>query len=121
MTTIHIEPVPLRCGPGVILAFVCDRTGLDAKHVGKIAFLGRGATVEVDAAKAAAAVKALDGAELNGRPVRVRFAGKADFARPDHFSRLSHLLDLEAAAEEAEARQRAKDGTDRGDGTTLTA
>ena len=120
-TSVHIEPVLPRCGPGVLLAFVCDRTGLEARHVGKIAFLGRGARVEVDAAKAAAAVKALDGAELNGRPVRVRFAGKADFTKPDHFSRLSHLLDLEAAAEEAEARQRAKDGTDRGDGTTLTA
>jgi DNA polymerase III delta prime subunit len=121
MTAIHIEPVPPRCGPGVLLAFVCDRTGLDARHVGKITVIGRGAVVELDDGKAAAAVKALDGADLNGRPVRVRFAGKADFARPDHFSKLSRLLDLEAAAEEAEARQRAKDGTDRGDGTTLTA
>lgn len=121
MTAIHIDPVPPRCGPGVILAFVCDRTGLDARHVGKIAFVGRGATVEVDAAKAAAVVTALDGAELRDRPVRVRFAGKADFTNPDHFTRLSKLLDLEAAAEEAEARQRARDGTDKGDGTTLTA
>lgn len=121
MAVIHIEPVPPRCPPGVILAFVCDRTGLDGKTVGKITFLGRGATVEVPDAKAVAVVKALDGAELQHRPVRARLATRADHAGPDHFSHLSRLLDLEAAAEEAEARRRATEGTDRGDGTTLTA
>src|SRR5207248_9438726 len=109
------------CSPGVILAFVCTGANLDSKHVGKIAFVGRGASVEVPDAKAAAIVTALDGSQFQERPVRVRFAGKADFTDADHFARLSKLLDLEAAAEQAEARKRAAAGTDRGDGTTLTA
>src|SRR5947207_6144097 len=121
MAVIHIEPLPPRCGPGVILKFVADRGKLDGKQVGKIALIGRGATVEVPDAKAAAIVQALDGATLFERPVRVRFAGKADYTDADHFANLSKLLDLEAAAEAEEARERAKAGTDRGDGTTLTA
>src|SRR5882724_9703594 len=119
MAAIHIEPVPRRCSPGVVLAFICNTANIDRKHVGKIAFIGRGATVEIADAKAAAVVKALDGATLQENPVRVRFAGRADFTDADHFAHLSKLLDLEAAAEEAEARKRAKDGADRGDGTTL--
>src|SRR5205823_12750173 len=121
MAVIHIEPVPPRCSPGVVLAFVCNATKLDGKQIGKIAFVGRGATVEVPDAKAAAVVKALDGLQFQERPVRVRFAGKADFTDADHFANLSKLLDLEAAAEEAEARRRAALGKDAGDGTTLTA
>ncbi|MDB5308340.1 MAG: recD2 3, partial [Gemmataceae bacterium] len=121
MTVIHIEPVPPRCTPGVVLAFICNGANLDRKHVGKIALIARGAAVEIADAKAAAVVKALDGAQIQDRPVRVRFAGKADYTDPDHFSRLSKLLELEAAAEEAEARRRAEAGHDRGDGTTLTA
>src|SRR4051812_34582446 len=121
MAVIHIEPVPARCNPGVVLAFVCNGSKLDRKHVGMIALVGRGATVEVPDAKAAAIVAALDGSQMFERPVRVRFAGKADFTDADHFAHLSKLLDLEAAAEQAEARKRAAAGTDRGDGTTLTA
>jgi hypothetical protein len=121
MAVIHVEPVPPRCSPGAVLAFVCTGAKLDGKHVGKIAFVGRGATVEVPDAKAAVVVKALDGLQFQDRPVRVRFAGKADFTDADHFATLSKLLDLEAAAEEAEARRRAALGKDAGDGTTLTA
>ena len=106
MALIHIEPVPPRCTPGAVLAFVCDATKLDGKQVGKIAFVGRGATVEVPDAKAAAVVAALDGATFNEKPVRVRFAGKADFTDADHFANLSKLLDLEAKAEQEEARRR---------------
>src|SRR5436190_4405607 len=121
MAVIHIEPVPPRCSPGVVLAFVCTGANLASKYVGKIAFVGRGASAEVPDAKAAAIVAALDGAQMLERPVRVRFAGKADYTDADHFANLSKLLDLEAAAEEAEARRRAEAGHDRGDGTTLTA
>jgi ATP-dependent RNA/DNA helicase IGHMBP2 len=123
MAVIHIEPVPSRCSPGVVLAFVCNGTKLDRKHIGKIAFVGRGASVEVPDAKAAAIVAALDGLQLQERPVRVRFAGKADFTNADHFANLSRLLDLEAKAEQEEARRRAQaeEGSPIGDGTTLTA
>ena len=121
MAAIHIEPVPHRCSPGMVLAFICDRAKIDRKHVGKIALIGRGATVEIGEAKANQVVKLLDGATFNEKPVRVRFASRADYQEADHFAKLSKLLDLEAEAEEREARQRAKDGLDRGDGTTLTA
>src|SRR3954471_11375333 len=122
MAVIHIEPLPPRCNPAAVLAFVCNGTKLDGKHVGKIAFVGRGATVEVPDAKAAAAVQSLDGTTMFEKPVRVRFAGKADFTDADHFAHLSKLLDLEAKAEQEEARRRAQaeEGSPLGDGTTLT-
>src|SRR5262245_24645028 len=122
MAVIHIEPIPPRCGPGVVLKFVAERGKLDGKQVGKIALIGRGATVEVPDAKAAAVVQALDGASFFERPVRVRFAGKADFTDADHFANLSNLLDLEAVAEAEDARRRAQaeEGSALGDGTTLT-
>src|SRR5262245_55173455 len=122
MAVIHIDPVPFRCPPGEVLKFVAERGQLDGKQVGKIAFVGRGATVEVPDAKAAALVAALDGATFRDRPVRVRFAGKGDFTNADHFGHLSRLLDLEARAEQEEARRRAQaeEGSPIGDGTTLT-
>src|SRR5215213_8434158 len=122
MALIHIDPVPPRCSPGVVLAFVCGATKLDSKHIGKIAFVGRGATVEVPDAKAAAIVSALDGATLQDKPVRARFAGKADFTDANHFGNLANLLDLEAKAEQEEARRRAQaeEGSALGDGSTLT-
>jgi hypothetical protein len=123
MAAIHIDPVPFRSSPGDVLKFVAERGKIDGKQVGKIAFVGRGATVEVPDAKAAAIVAALDGAVFRDRPVRVRFAGKADFTDADHFANLSKLLDLEARAEQEEARRRAQaeEGSPLGDGTTLTA
>jgi hypothetical protein len=122
MALIHIEPLPPRATPGAVLAFVCNATKLDGKHVGKIAFVGRGATVEVPDAKAAALVAALDGATFSDKPVRARFAGKLDFSNADHFGNLSALLDLEARAELEEARRRAQaeDGAPVGGGSTLT-
>jgi len=121
MTAIHVEPLPMRCLPGALLAFLCREAKIDGAHVGKIAFIGRGATVEIADAKAAQVVRALDGAVFQEKPVRVRFATRADYSEADHFGRLAKLLDLEAEAEEHEARERAKAGVDRGDGAVLTA
>src|SRR5262245_6039837 len=123
MAAIHIEPVPPRCSPGEGLKLVAERGKLDGKYVGKIAFVGRGATVEVPDGKAAALVSALDGAVFRDRPVRVRFAGRAEFTGADHLANLSRLLDLEARAEQEEARRRAQAeaGSPITDGTTLTA
>jgi DNA polymerase III delta prime subunit len=123
MALIHIDPVPFRCSPGAVLSFVCTGGKIDSKHIGKIAFVGRGATVEVPDARGAALVSALDGATLQDRPVRVRFAGKGDFSDADHFGNLSNLLDLEAKAEQEEARRRAQaeEGSPVGDGSTLSA
>ncbi|HEV3435978.1 MAG TPA: AAA domain-containing protein [Gemmata sp.] len=121
MVCIHIDPVPPRCQPGEVLKFIAERGKLDGKHVGKIAFVGRGATVEVPDGKAAALVTALDGATFRDKPIRARFAGKADFTDTDHFANLSRLLDLEAQAEQEEARRRAQAEAGTDDGATLTA
>ncbi len=122
MAVIHIEPVPPRCTPGAILAFICNTTGLDGKQIGKIALIGRGATVEVSDAKAIVIVTALDGTVFGQKPIRARLAGKSDFTDANHFSNLSTLLDIEAKAEQEEARRRAQaeEESPLGDGTTVT-
>jgi ATP-dependent RNA/DNA helicase IGHMBP2 len=121
MVCIHVDPVPPRCQPGEVLKFIAERGKLDGKHIGKISFIGRGATVEVPDGKAAALVAALDGAVFRDKPVRARFADKHDFTNQDHFANLSRLLDLEGRAEQEEARQRAQSETGADDGATLTA
>lgn len=122
MAVIHIDPLPPRSSPGEVLRFVAERGRIDGKRIGKIAFIGRGATVEVPEGKAAALVAALDGATFRDKPIRARFAGKGDFSNADHFANLSRLLDLEARAEQEEARRRAQaeEGSPVGDGVTLT-
>src|SRR5579872_6950177 len=120
MASIHIDPLPPRCRPGEVLKFIAERGKLDGKHIGKIAFVGRGATVEVPDDKASAIVAALDGTVLREKPVRVRQAGKADFTDANHFANLSRLLDLEAQAEQEEARRRVQSEAGTDDGTTLT-
>jgi ATP-dependent RNA/DNA helicase IGHMBP2 len=120
MARIHIEPLPPRSSAGVVLAFVCTGGKLDRRHVGKITLLGRGATVEVPGDRAAALVTALDGTAVGDKPVRVRLAGPADFSGADHLAHLSRLLDLEARAEQEEARHAARSGTAVRDGVCLT-
>jgi superfamily I DNA and/or RNA helicase len=74
--------------------------------------------VEVPDDKAAALVTALDGADFQGRPVRVRVADAAELE--GHFAHLSALLDLEADAEEEAARKAAQSETATRDGAALT-
>lgn len=121
MQCIHIDPVPPRCSPGDVLKFIAHHGKLDTRHIGKIAFVGRGVTVEAPDAKAAALVAALDGATFRDKPVRVRFAGRAEFTDANLFANLSRLLDLESRAEQEEARRRAQSEAGTDDGATLTA
>ncbi|MCU0702773.1 MAG: AAA domain-containing protein [Fimbriiglobus sp.] len=118
MTRIHLEPLPFKTPVGAVLAFVCTAGKLDRKHVGKITFLGRGATVEVPHDKVAALVTALDGATFDARPVRARATGAAELS--GHFAQLSALLDLEAEAEEEATRKAAQADTATRDGAALT-
>jgi len=122
MAVIHIDPLPPRVLPGELLRFIAERGNIEGREIGKIAFIGRGATVEIPDAKGALVVAALDGASFRDRPVRVRFASKGDFTEADHFGHLSRLLDLEARAEQEDARRRAQadEGSPLGDGVTLT-
>ncbi|CAN5221462.1 AAA domain-containing protein [soil metagenome] len=121
MALIRIEPLPFRCSPGAVLAFVCNGTRLDRKHIGKITLLGRGANVEVPDAKAASIVTALDGSAFQNRAVRVTQAGPADFGSNSHFAHLAHLLEIEAVAEQEAARLAAQSETATRDGTALNA
>ncbi|HEY2785146.1 MAG TPA: AAA domain-containing protein [Fimbriiglobus sp.] len=121
MARIHIEPLPPRCSVGVILSLVCSVGKLDRRHIGKITLLGSGATVEVPDDKSAALVSALDGSVMADRPVRVRLTGPADFTGAEHFGLLFRLLDLEAKAEQDEARRAARSGSTVRDGVALTA
>jgi hypothetical protein len=121
MVCIHIDPVPPKCQPGEVLRFFAERAKLDGKNIGKIVFIGRGATIEVPDHRAAAIVAALDGARFRDKPVRARLAGRADFSNADHFANLSRLLDLEGRAEQEAARQAAGSEAGTDDGGTLTA
>jgi ATP-dependent RNA/DNA helicase IGHMBP2 len=118
MARIQIEPIPFKTQIGAVLAFVCTTGKLDRRHIGRITVLGRGATVEVPDEKAAALVTALDGAEFQGRPVRVRMADAGEL--DGHFAHLSALLDMEAEAEEEAARKAAQSETATRDGAALT-
>ena len=68
MAVIHIDPLPPRSSPGEVLKFIAERGGLDGREIGKIALIGRGATVEIPDPKAAVVVAALDGATFRDRP-----------------------------------------------------
>lgn len=118
MARIQIQPVPRKCSPAAVLAFVCGAK-LDRKQVGAITFVGQSAVVEVPDAKADAVVRALDGTPLGDRPVRVTRAGKADFAGADHFAHLARLLDREAEAEQDAIRRAAQAETAARDGMAL--
>lgn len=108
MARIHIEPIPYRCSPGLLLSFVCTRGNIESKHIGKIEILGKSATVEVPDAKASSIIKSLDGTAIQDKPVRVRIADRANFDKATHFGKLARLLDLEAEAEREEARMAAQ-------------
>ncbi|QEL13552.1 AAA domain-containing protein [Limnoglobus roseus] len=119
MARIQIQPVPRKCSPGAVLAFVCNGGKLDRKQVGAITLAGPSAVVEVPDGRADAVIKALDGTKFSERPVRVMMAGKADFTGADHFARLSKLLDLEAVAEQDAIRRAAQSETAARDGIAL--
>src|SRR5437764_4075290 len=120
MALLHLDPLPRNATPGEVLRFVAAVGRLDGKRVGKIALLGKGASVEVPDAHAAKLAAALDGATFRERPVRARLSGgpKREGVS-DHFDRLARLLALEADAEREQIKQRAARGT-AGDGTSLT-
>src|SRR4051794_20886721 len=103
MSLLHLERLPPRATKGDLLRFVCECGGIDGRLVGRIELHGRTATVEVPDTWEARLLKALDGAALLDRRLRV-WSGEAAVGQEpgDHFRRLADLLELES---EAEARQ----------------
>ncbi len=100
MSLLHLEPLPPRTVKGDVLRFICDTSGIEGKHVGRIELRGRSATVEVPDSWEARLLKALDGALFQERRVRVWSGGAVErLSGEDHFQRLAHLLELESQAE----------------------
>jgi hypothetical protein len=118
MALLHIDPLPRNATPGEVLRFVAGTGRIEGKRVGRILFLGNGATVEVPDAQAGKLAAALDGATFRERPVRVRLTGGVKDG-PDHFGHLARLLQLEAEAEREALKQQAASAIETGDGTSL--
>jgi len=105
MALLYLEPLPARLTKGELLAFLCAAGSIDGKKIGRIEIRGTTAVVEIPDGCEATMVKALDGASLQQRRLRAWSAGGAAI-EGDHFQRLARLLDLEAQAEEKQARAR---------------
>lgn len=106
MSLLHLEPLPSRTTRGDLLRFVCEQGGLDGRLVGRIDIQGRLATVEVPDRWEARLLRALDGASLNERRLRVWAAGQAARDPDDHFQRLANLLEMESDAEAQQILER---------------
>jgi ATP-dependent RNA/DNA helicase IGHMBP2 len=100
MSLLHLEPLPARVTKGDLLRFVCEQGKLDGKRVGRIDIAGRLATIEVPDSCEARLLRALDGATLRDRRLRVWSIGEQRaIPAADHFQRLASLLELESDAE----------------------
>jgi ATP-dependent RNA/DNA helicase IGHMBP2 len=108
MALLYLEPLPARTTKGEVLDFLHAQSGLDRRRVGRIDLRGATAVVEVPDGWEARLLKALDGAALKDRRLRVRSGGAAGGSAggEDHFQRLARLLELEAKAEAEQARER---------------
>jgi hypothetical protein len=106
MALVHLEPLPPRATRADVLRFVCEQGGLDGRAVGRIEVQGSAAVVEVPDGRAAALVRALDGAVFRERRVRAWAEGPAAGGE-DHFGRLARLLELESEAEARQVRESA--------------
>lgn len=111
MAILHLDPLPRSVSPGELLRFICDTAGIDSKHIGKIDFRPRAATVELPDNRAMGVLQFLDGATLRDRRLRVRFETppRTEAEHADHFLHLARLLDLEAREERHRLRELARD------------
>jgi ATP-dependent RNA/DNA helicase IGHMBP2 len=107
MPHLRLEPLPPRASRSDVLRLLTDQGGIDRRLVGRIDLQGRLAVVEVPDGWAARLVRALDGAEIDGRRLRA-WCDAAAPAGEDHFSRLADLLELESQAEARQALERAR-------------
>lgn len=114
MSLLHLESLPPKTTKADLLRLICETGGLDRQKVGKIDVRGNRSSVEVPDAWTSRLVKALDGAAMGGRKIRVRSEIKA--SRPkisgnfteDHFQRLANCLDLESRAEAERVQERGR-------------
>jgi superfamily I DNA and/or RNA helicase len=108
MALLHLEALPPRTTKGELLHFLTDVGEIDRRRVGRIDLQGNTATVEVPDGWEARLARALDGAALRERRLRVWVVAAGTTSGDDHFGRLARLLELEADAEAEQALARTR-------------
>lgn len=108
MTLLVLEALPHKTTRGTIVRMLIQLGGIDRQRIGRIELTDRAATVDVPDSWGPRLVKQLDGASLDNRHIRVSLRAERPVGQTggeDHFDRLMRLLDLEAEAEAAQARE----------------
>ncbi len=118
---LRIDSLPNRATKGALLRWILDTEEVKKQQVGTIEVGTGQAWVEVPEGVGPRLAKRLDGTQFNGRVAQVWFESReADNDSSGHFARLSRWLDMERAAEAAQAAEwQAGDGA-RDSSTTLT-
>jgi superfamily I DNA and/or RNA helicase len=107
MALLHFASLPPRITRGELLSFLCSAGGIRSQQVGTIDLRGAMATVEVPAGWEALLEKALDGAMLKDRRLRVwsSMPDSSASAEEDHFQNLSRVVELESQADARKTRE----------------
>jgi superfamily I DNA and/or RNA helicase len=112
MSLLYLESLPPRTTKGDMLHLLCSVGGLVRAQVGRIEVYGSSAVVEVPDGWETRLAKTLDGAEFNGRRLRVRAGGPKSSSGPEHhFERLARLVRLESEAEAKQTIEKARKST----------
>ena len=108
MALLHLEPLPSRTTRKELIAFLGSTGGVNTRQLGKVDLRGGTAVVEVPEQWVARLVRSLDGASWKERRLRAwtTTALAPTTHEEDHFQRLIRLLELEAAAEARQVRER---------------
>ena len=118
---LRIESLPNRATKGALLRWILDTEEAKKHQVGTIEVSAGQAYVEIPEAVGPRLARRLDGSQFNGRTTQVWFeAREADNDRSGHFARLERWLDMERAAETAQAAEWQQSAGDRDSSTTLT-
>ena len=118
---LRIESLPNRATKGALLRWILDTEEVKKQQVGTIEVGAGQAYVEIPESAGPRLAKHLDGKQFNGRTTQVWFESReADNDRSGHFAKLARWLDMERAAETAQAAEWQKSAGDRDSSTTLT-
>lgn len=109
MAILYFESLPKKLHPTDLVRWMSDVGDIPRRDVGNIELYGRQASCEVPNRWELPLVGRLDGEKLRGQRIHVwSSAVDASNEEPDHFQRLSQLLQVESHAEARQAYQRAQ-------------
>lgn len=118
---LRIEPIPGRATKGALLGWILDSGEARKQQIGIIEVGAGQAFVELPESIGPRLAKRLDGTKLMGRVVQAWFeAPHADNDSSGHFTKMARWLDMERAAETAQAAEWLEAAGDRDSSTTLT-